>query len=126
MTSSLPEKLQPQSFRFVHIDASHMYEHVRTDAETAKTVLVNDGVAVFDDYRSRHTPGTALAVWEQVVTGGLRPICITESKFYGTWGDPGGYRDMLFRMLSKTNEFVSDDQDALPGFPILRIAAVKA
>lgn len=76
------------SARFVHIDASHLYEHVAGDVDSARKLLQPEGVVVFDDFRAEHTPGVAAAVWEGVLTKGLRPICVTESKLYGTWGDP--------------------------------------
>ncbi|MER5351420.1 class I SAM-dependent methyltransferase [Kitasatospora sp. NPDC002551] len=76
------------AFRFIHIDASHLYEHVAGDLQVARTALSPDGVVVLDDYRSAHTPGVAAATWEAVLNHGLRPIVLTDTKFYGTWGDP--------------------------------------
>src|SRR4029453_12160203 len=43
--------------------------------------------------------GGAAAVWTAVADGGLRPICITGNKFYGTWGDPGPVQDELVEWL---------------------------
>ncbi|MFF2042125.1 class I SAM-dependent methyltransferase [Kitasatospora sp. NPDC058170] len=76
------------SFRFIHIDASHLYEHVVGDLQVARVALEPHGVVVLDDYRSAHTPGVAAATWEAVFNHGLKPIVLTECKFYGTWGDP--------------------------------------
>ena len=45
------------SHRFVHVDASHLYEHVRLDVEAARQLLAPQGVVVFDDIRSEHTRG---------------------------------------------------------------------
>ncbi len=81
-------RLAPGAFRFIHIDASHLYEHVAGDLQVARTALATDGVVVLDDYRSAHTPGVAAATWEAVFNHGLRPVVLTDSKFYGTWGDP--------------------------------------
>ncbi|MER5637063.1 class I SAM-dependent methyltransferase [Kitasatospora sp. NPDC002227] len=75
------------SCRFVHIDASHLYEHVSGDIRVARDALAKDGLVVLDDYRSLHTPGVAAAVWEAVADAGLKPVCLTPEKFYGTWGD---------------------------------------
>ena len=54
---------------------------------------------MLDDYRSVHTPGVACAVWEAVVLGDLRPICLTESKFYATWGSPETYQEPLWEWI---------------------------
>ncbi|WP_043477404.1 class I SAM-dependent methyltransferase [Kitasatospora sp. MBT66] len=81
-------RVAPGAFRFIHIDASHLYEHVAEDIQVARTALASDGIVVLDDYRSAHTPGVAAATWEAVFNHGLRPIVLTDSKFYGTWGDP--------------------------------------
>ena len=90
-------RLAAESCRFVHIDASHLYEHVAGDVQVARAALGKNGVVVFDDYRSVHTPGTAAAVWEAVFAHGLRPVCLSPEKFYGTWGDPVGLQEMLLR-----------------------------
>ena len=76
------------SARFVHIDASHLYEQVAEDIRNTRTILQPGGVVVFDDYSNPNTPGVACAVWEAVVTGGLIPFATTPHKLYGTWGDP--------------------------------------
>ncbi|MFJ3789777.1 class I SAM-dependent methyltransferase [Kitasatospora sp. NPDC090091] len=87
------------AFRFIHIDASHLYEHVVGDLQVARVALQPEGVVVLDDYRSAHTPGVAAATWEAVFNHGLKPIVLTEGKFYGTWGDPEpAQRDLLDRV----------------------------
>ncbi|MFI6844103.1 class I SAM-dependent methyltransferase [Kitasatospora sp. NBC_00085] len=88
-TSSLAGgRIPAGAFRFIHIDASHLYEHVVGDLQVARAALQPEGVVVLDDYRSAHTPGVAAATWEAVFNHGLKPIVLTECKFYGTWGDP--------------------------------------
>lgn len=87
-TSVLAEEVAADSCRFVHIDASHLYHHVTEDIGTARNVLLPQGVVVLDDFRAPHTPGVALATWEAVVRRDLNPICVSEGKLYGTWGDP--------------------------------------
>jgi hypothetical protein len=87
-SSAIVDHVAAGSVRFLHVDASHLYEHVAGDADSARKLLKPDGIVVFDDFRAEHTPGVAAAVWEAVLTKGLRPICVTESKLYGTWGDP--------------------------------------
>jgi hypothetical protein len=87
-TSEVAGEVAAGSCRFVHVDASHLYEHVRADLLTARTVLRPEGLVVVDDYRAEHTPGVAAAVWEALLTTGLRPVVLSRQKFYGTWGDP--------------------------------------
>ncbi|WP_432011713.1 class I SAM-dependent methyltransferase [Streptomyces cucumeris] len=94
-TSVVPHHVGPESCRFVHIDASHLYEHVVGDIDTARTALVPGGLVVLDDFRSEHTPGVAAATWEAVFTRGLRPVCLSTQKLYGTWGDPTALQDEL-------------------------------
>lgn len=76
-----------RTFRFIHIDGSHAYEHVRSDLLLAKQLLVPGGVVAFDDLLSPHTPGVTSAVWEGVANDGLIPMLQT-IKLYGTWSDP--------------------------------------
>lgn len=74
-----------RTFRFIHIDGSHLYPIVRQDIFTARVLLREGGIVIFDDYRSEHTPGVAAAVWEEVILGRLIPLCLTPQKFYATW-----------------------------------------
>ena len=94
-TSSLPAELVADGARFVHVDASHLYEHVAQDLRTAQVLLRHDGIVVCDDYRSTHTPGTAAAVWEAAADGRLNPICVSKQKLYGTFGDPRSHQEAL-------------------------------
>ncbi|MFV0134036.1 class I SAM-dependent methyltransferase [Streptomyces sp. HMX87] len=98
-TSVITKEVEPATCRFVHIDASHLYEHVRGDIEAARELLLPDGVVVLDDFRSEHTPGVSVAAWEAVLNGGLRPICLSTQKLYATWGDPEPVQDELVAML---------------------------
>lgn len=99
-TSDILAHVKPDSCRFVHVDASHLYAHVRLDVLAARTVLGAEGVVVFDDYRSEHTPGVALAVWEAVAALELKPICVSTQKLYATWGDADAHRERLLAWLS--------------------------
>lgn len=76
-----------RTFRFIHIDGSHLYRIVRQDIRTSSELLKAGGVVAVDDYRSVHTPGVAAAAWEAVSEGRLTPICITPQKLYATVGD---------------------------------------
>ncbi|MET8244870.1 class I SAM-dependent methyltransferase [Streptomyces sp. NPDC005202] len=98
-SSLVPAEVAPRSCRFVHIDASHLYEHVYDDIGAAREALLPGGVVVLDDFRSEHTPGVSVAVWEAVLTRGLRPICLSTQKLYGTWDDPGPVQEELLAMV---------------------------
>lgn len=104
-TGDILGHVRPGSCRFVHVDASHLYEHVRADVEAARAMLAEDGIVVFDDYRSPHTPGVAAAVWEAVLTLGLKPIALTPQKFYGTWGDADPARRELVAWTTDRSGF---------------------
>ena len=87
-TAEIGQHVAPGTARFVHVDASHQFTHVLGDLRSARTLLRDTGVVVFDDVRSEHTPGVAAAVWGGVATEGLRPFCVSPSKLYGCFGDP--------------------------------------
>ncbi len=86
ISTGLEGQLAPRTFRLVHVDGSHLEDPVRWDIGLAKELLAPGGVIVLDDFRSPHTPGVALAVWE-AVHAGLTPILTTTMKLYGAW-DP--------------------------------------
>ncbi len=98
-TSAVADRVRPASCRFVHIDASHLYEHVVQDIASSKIVAAPGAVVVFDDYRSEHCPGVAAAVWGAVANGDLRLIAVSASKLYATWDDPAPYQAALLAWL---------------------------
>lgn len=98
-SSAIVDEVAPGTCRFVHIDASHLYEHVHGDIGAARELLGPDGIVVLDDFRSEHTPGVAVAAWEAVLNRGLRPVCLSSQKLYGTWGDPEPVREELLAAL---------------------------
>ncbi|RDI23085.1 class I SAM-dependent methyltransferase [Lentzea flaviverrucosa] len=104
-SSVLQKVVRADSCRFVHIDASHLYNQVRRDIHTARDVLGNNGVVVLDDYRSEHTPGVACATWQAVLETGLKPICVSGYKFYGTWGDAAAAQEKLAVALERRGDF---------------------
>jgi predicted O-methyltransferase YrrM len=119
-TATILDHVPSATVRFVHVDASHQYEHVARDVDAAREMLRAGGLAVFDDFRAAHTPGTAAAVWEAVFTKDLRPICVTANKFYGTWGDPLPAQQALAEWLVDHPRFGIDRQ-AIAGRPVLRV-----
>ncbi|MCT9076264.1 class I SAM-dependent methyltransferase [Streptomyces fulvoviolaceus] len=103
-TSVISKEVAAGTCRFVHIDASHLYEHVYDDIGAAREILLPEGVVVLDDFRSEHTPGVSVAVWEAVLNRGLRPLCLSTQKLYGTWGDPEPLQEELLAMLRQRTD----------------------
>ncbi len=105
--------------RFVHIDASHLYEHVVEDIAAARTLLKPGGVVVFDDYRAAHTPGVAAAVWRATAED-LRPFAVSMSKLYATFDDSGPWFDALQGWLEQRSYWRHEVQQ-VAGQPLLRV-----
>jgi hypothetical protein len=124
-TSVVPSEVDAGSCRFVHVDASHLYEHVRGDITAARDALQRDGVVVLDDFRSSHTPGVACATWQAMLEDGLRPVCVSAQKFYGTWGDPAPVQDELYAALKERGDCWLQWQD-VAGQRLLLVGADKA
>ncbi|MFK0157444.1 class I SAM-dependent methyltransferase [Streptomyces sp. NPDC090499] len=119
-SSVVPTEVAPGSCRFVHVDASHLYEHVHGDIEAARELLVPDGIVILDDFRSEHTPGVSIAAWEAVLNGGLNPICLSTQKLYGTWGDPEPVQEALMEMIQQRTDCHLSTQTAA-GHRIIRL-----
>ncbi|MFE5031014.1 class I SAM-dependent methyltransferase [Streptomyces sp. NPDC056683] len=119
-SSVVPTEVAPGSCRFVHVDASHLYEHVHGDIKAARELLVPDGIVVLDDFRSEHTPGVSIATWEAVLNGGLNPICLSTQKLYGTWGDPEPVQEALMEMIKQRTDCHLSTQTAA-GHRIVRL-----
>lgn len=98
LSESIGDHAAHGTHRFVHIDASHLYEHVARDITVAKSLVRHDGIVVLDDYRSPHTPGVSAAVWAEV-SRGLRPLLLTRNKFYGTWNAATLWPERIDRWL---------------------------
>lgn len=81
---SVDLELQAGTFRFAHIDGSHLYHIVRHDIAMVHDLMARGGVVALDDYRKVDTPGVSAAVWS-AVEDGLTPMVMTAQKMYGTW-----------------------------------------
>ncbi|MFI9271104.1 class I SAM-dependent methyltransferase [Kitasatospora sp. NPDC052896] len=114
-------RIATSSCRFVHIDASHLYEHVALDIRTAGKVLAEHGIVVLDDFRSPHTPGVAAATWEAVFEHDLHPLCVTPEKLYGTWADPEPLQEELLG-LNGDAENCYLDVDVIAGQRLVRFS----
>ncbi|MFE9557199.1 class I SAM-dependent methyltransferase [Streptomyces sp. NPDC006703] len=124
-TSVIASRLRPDSCRFIHIDASHLYEHVHGDIEAARELAGPDAIVAFDDFRAEHCPGVAAAVWGAVATKELKLICITGTKAYGTWGDAQPVRAELLEWLASRTDLWHGVEE-VAGAPLIRISGKKA
>lgn len=120
LSSTILTHVRPGTARFVHVDASHLYAAARVDAGHTRTMLRPDGIAVFDDWRSEHTPGVSAAVWEAVFTAGLIPLALTPYKFYGVYSQPELYREAIAELV-RTDPAVWAEQVQIAGHPVLRL-----
>ncbi|UUU31337.1 class I SAM-dependent methyltransferase [Streptomyces sp. CA-210063] len=119
-SSIVPGEVKPRSCRFVHIDASHLYEHVQGDITAARDILLPGGLVVLDDFRSEHTPGVSIAAWEAVLNRGLNPICLSTQKLYATWDDPEPIQEALLEMIEERDDCHLSNQQAA-GHRIIRL-----
>ncbi|MFF1696750.1 class I SAM-dependent methyltransferase [Streptomyces sp. NPDC058257] len=124
-SSGITAHVAADSCRFVHIDASHLYEHVHADIAAAREVLGQDGIVVLDDFRAEHCPGVAAATWGAVANTGLKPLCITATKFYGTWGGYDAIHADLAAFL-KGRDDMWHGAEEVAGLPMIRISGKKA
>ncbi|MGG7573513.1 class I SAM-dependent methyltransferase [Streptomyces sirii] len=125
LSSIVSDHVEPGSVRFAHIDASHLYEHVHGDILAVRELLTGSGVVVLDDYRAEHCPGVAAATWQAVANEGLRPICITGTKFYGTWGDPEPAQKALLEWMAARGDLWHEVQ-YVNDAPLIRLSAKGA
>jgi predicted O-methyltransferase YrrM len=115
----ITEHARVGAHRFVHVDASHLFEHVRADAASARRLLSEGGVVVFDDIHSIHAPGVAAAVWDEVLNGGLHVLVTSENKLYGTWSERTQWLDDLRAWLPRSG--LEWEQQEVAGRPLLRV-----
>ncbi len=110
--------------RMVHVDGGHKYDVVRRDASTARQLLRPGGIVAFGDISTPHNPGSALAVWELVLSGQFVPLCLTEAKLYGTW-DPGGidWAAGIDEWVARETD-VGSEMHTLAGWPVRRLFAL--
>jgi predicted O-methyltransferase YrrM len=98
------EHVEPGTVRFVHVDASHLYEPVAEDCRSVKKMLRPGGVAAFDDWRNAKCPGVAAAIWESVATDGLVPFAVSRNKLYAV-------HDGADRAVESVRALVAQDPD---------------
>lgn len=108
--------------RFVHIDASHLFEHVVGDIAATLPLLNPEAIVVFDDIRQEHTPGVAAAAWQAVGRGELIPFAISPYKLYTARGGVDRYQALLREWLNGEQEWVLDVQ-SINSHTVLRVTA---
>lgn len=118
-SGSITEHAAHGAHRFVHVDASHLYEHVAADVVAACTLLAPDGIVVFDDFRSEHTPGVSAAVWGAVATAGLHPFAMSPVKLYATFGDAARWYAVVADWV-RDSPWMSETQQ-IAGQDVLRL-----
>lgn len=107
--------------RWVHVDASHLYEHVKADIAAARVLLGPHGLIACDDIRSKHAPGVAAAAWEAVANDGLKPLLITPMKLYATWSAADVWRERLASWLPASG--LGWELQSVAGGPLYRVWA---
>jgi len=105
VSASITKHVDRGSARFVHVDASHLYDRVREDIQSAREMLRPDGIVAFDDYRKETTPGVAAAVWQAVSQDGLVPFAHTPNKLYATFGDAQPYLATIEEWAARSARF---------------------
>lgn len=104
LSHTIADHARHGTHRFIHVDASHLHEHVARDIEVSRTLLREQGVIVLDDIREEHTPGVAAAAWQAVVTTDLRPFAISPHKLYATFGEPAPFHEAVLAWADRTGQ----------------------
>lgn len=120
-TTDLSDVLPSGGHRFIHVDASHLYEQVSRDLVTARSLLRPAGIVACDDFRSAHTPGTAAAVWRAVLDGELEPICVSQQKFYATKDEHGHEWRKQLLTAAATTTTIGVETQVVAGKELLRV-----
>jgi hypothetical protein len=123
-TSQVPQRVPAHSFRFVHVDACHLYDEVVVDIATSREIAADGAVVAFDDFRAAHTPAVAAAVWGAVTHGDLHPICVTPHKLYGCWSDPADTLGAMADWLTSTGHRFSRHE--VSGKPFIYVLDMSA
>lgn len=110
----------PQDIRFIHIDGSHLFEYVKNDLNLACEIISQEyGVIALDDFRSQHTIGVQVAIWQEVLEKQrFKPIMITPCKMYLVHKDSKFDLTDLQNQLSKYH--VATEHIRFEGFHLLR------
>ncbi len=107
-----------RTFRFIHVDGSHLFDEVRADIELTRKLLKPGGVVSFDDVFAPHAPGVAAATWQACANAGLTPLCVS-GKLYAMWeGDSAPFIARL-RELAEHEPLVAFETAQVNGRDLL-------
>jgi predicted O-methyltransferase YrrM len=120
------EHVAPASVRFVHVDASHLYEPVAEDCRSVKKMLRPGGVVAFDDWRNMKCPGVAAAIWESVATDGLIPVAVSPNKLYAVHSGADEVLDSLRAITAADPDWWLVAEHQVMGHTVLGIDNVAA
>lgn len=122
-SSQLQSKLGNRKFRFIHVDGSHLYDHVKLDLDYAAEVVVKKGIVAVDDFRTQHAIGVAAAVWETIIEGRLIPLAITPAKIY--LGKPDTTKDIKQIRTDLEGFGIQSVIEEFRGFTVLRTVGLS-
>lgn len=120
------EHVTPGSVRFVHVDASHLYDPVAEDCRSVKKMLRPGGVAAFDDWRNMKCPGVAAAIWESVATDGLIPVATSPNKLYAVHAGATEVVESLRALTAADPDWWLVNEHQVMGHTVLGIDNVHA
>jgi SAM-dependent methyltransferase len=115
------EHVEPGTVRFVHVDASHLYEPVAEDCRSVKQMLRPGGIVAFDDWRNAKCPGVAAAIWESVATDGLIPFATSRSKLYAVHDGADQALESLRAFVAKDPEWWLVAEHRIMGHTVLGV-----
>ncbi|MCO5307768.1 MAG: class I SAM-dependent methyltransferase [Austwickia sp.] len=118
LTSHATARLPRGSYRFIHIDASHLYEFCAEDIRSSRDLAQHGAIIALDDFRNAHTPGVAAACWEAVANG-LVPLVLTDTKMYASWTPDRDWVSGIARVASESE--VRHEVTPIHGHQVLRI-----
>jgi len=125
-SDTVMDHVEERSVRFVHVDASHLYDPVAEDCRSVKKMLRPGGVAAFDDWRNGKCPGVAAAIWESVVRDGLVPVATTNNKLYAAHEGAEDVLASVRRVIDAEPEWWLVEEHLIMGHTVLRLASVAA
>lgn len=108
----LESKLPHHTFRFIHIDGSHLYPFVKSDLRFAINHLVAiGGIIVMDDFRAQHALGVSKCVWEAILSFELVPLVVSAAKIYLVKSGDSNFDLGLLANSLRVNGFDTENLD---------------
>lgn len=85
LRSTLPRYRQRrETFRFIHIDASHGFQETFAELKIAEELLGTSGIVAMDDFANLHYSQNIAAIFKYLFTtpSQLTPVVVTDEKAY--------------------------------------------